>query len=250
MFATQRPSSRRLGILYVLTISLTVLLLAASSIPTSASPDASDAQSGINPQTTRLSNPDRTATARFKTNASRPRNVSRHPTSTAMADGASLIFGPDSGELVSEVDNDFEEYCADVSVQNFIVRLRMFNPRGTGLWDYAIAFRQDSERTGYRFVVISRGQWVLGVLDAAASQISNANVGSIANMDIRANGFNDIVLIVQDELAMIAVNGEYLTPPRINELVDVGEICLMIDSAWERDGRIFAFENFSIEELP
>jgi hypothetical protein len=255
MFATPKPSTRRVGILYVLTIAVTILLLAASGLPTSALPDDLERGAGDSQNPTRISNADRTATVRARRNGDRDRNRRRQPTATVMADGATEIFGPENGELVSDENGSLEKFCADVEVSNFIARFRMYNPQGggSGLWEYGLTFREDSEGTGYRYIMSGRNRWFLAVFDSAASEFNQAGTGAVPNMDITRRGFNDIVIMVQDDLLLISVNGEYLT----TEFGVAGgniasQVCLTTDnfSDTESTGRTFQFENFIIEELP
>ena len=79
----------------------------------------------------------------------------------------------------------------------------------------------------------------------------NGGTGSVPNMDLKAGGFNDVTLIVQEDYMLVNVNGEYLSPITL-ENTDSGDICLTIDniSDYEREGRSFQYENFLIDELP
>jgi hypothetical protein len=254
MFRSPTPRPRRVGLYYMLSISLTLLLLAASSIPTSAQPTGLGDQSDTFLQRSpTASNFDKTATARARRAGDRDRNVRIQPTVAVMSEGAEEIFGPDSGELSSEEDSSLEKACAEVNVRNFIVRARVFNPTGGGReWDYGITFREDADGNSYRFIISYASRWFVAVFDQAATSFSNAGTGSVPNMDLRRGGFNDIVLTVQDDLTIISVNGEFLTPVKTVEIINEGEICMSTDNinTWESDGRSFVYENFTIEELP
>ncbi|MBX3081242.1 MAG: hypothetical protein KF716_06370 [Anaerolineae bacterium] len=252
MFNASSSKRRRAGIFYVLTISLTLLLLAASSIPTSAQPTTLEEE--VRMQTTKLSNQDKTATARAKKASEYPRNRRAYPTATVMSDGADLIFGPDSGELVSADDGTRKPICAEVDVRNFIVHFRMYNPAGNADWEYGVDFRKVTDGDAYFWFLYSRGQWAVARFEGGDlnSAFSNLRLGSVPNMDRKPNGFNDITIAVQEDLMLVSVNGEYLTYASVAQLMDSGDVCIVVDnfSSLVRDGRSFQYENFTIEELP
>ena len=251
MFSSSSSKKRRAGIFYVLTISLTLLLLAASSIPTSAQPTTLEEDWRM--QSTKLSNTDKTATARVRKNSDRDRNRLRQPTAAFMVEGADNIFGPDSGELVSVVDGRREETCAEVDVRNFVAHFRLFNPSGRSFWEFGVVFRKVEDGDAYFWLFSGESRWFMASFEGGAinQSFGNGGTGSVPNMDLKAGGFNDVTLIVQEDYMLVNVNGEYLSPITL-ENTDSGDICLTIDniSDYEREGRSFQYENFLIDELP
>jgi hypothetical protein len=251
MFSSSSSKQRRAGIFYVLTISLTLLLLAASSIPTSAQPTT--LEEDVRMQSTKLSDNDKTAVARAKKNGDRDRNRLRQPTAVFMMDGAENIFGPDSGELVSVENLLREETCAEVDVRNFIAHVRVFNPTGRSFWEFGVIFRKVEDGDAYFWLFSGQSRWFMASFEGGQlnQSFGNGGTGSVPNMDLKAGGFNDVTLIVQEDYMLVNVNGEYLSPITLQNS-DSGDICLTIDNLndVEREGRSFQYENFLIDELP
>ncbi|MBX3064959.1 MAG: hypothetical protein U0528_14135 [Anaerolineae bacterium] len=252
-----RQGAKRFGVFHWAAIVFTLLLLASSSMASSAMPlpDDADGVNGPAAQATKrgtVSPQDKTATARANASAGRYRNQVFIPTAVAMAQDAEVIFGPESGELESVEDGRLESFCAEVDLTNFIVTFRMYNPSGNAVWVYGLSFRTDEEGNAYRLAVASTNRWLLAYLDAAASSFNDAGTGSIPNMDVKKNGFNDFIIMVQDEMSLISVNGEYLTPSLVDRQLNSGDVCLIIDNFldYERDGRTYEFENFTVYEIP
>jgi hypothetical protein len=240
----------------ILTLLLTttaMLLLMLSGSASSAAPQspAVDAPAGFRAQRTGTpSSFDKTATARARRAGDRDRNLRFIPTAVLIAESAELAYGPESGEITGEEDDFIEEYCADVDFPNFVLTVRFFNPQGLSQWDYGVIFRKD-EFDYYNLIVTYIARWGIALFkQGEALDFSNFGTGSVPNMDRGRRGFNDLTLIVEDELGMVIMNGEYLTPVKLRDKLAGGEICLATETFWSRDGSTLSFENFAIYELP
>lgn len=237
--------SPRIGQIILLSAILMILLV---SMLGSAGPSVVEAASDGKRQGG--TGPDATATLRAKRAGEKRQYNAFRATASAMIDGSdeTATFGPEEGTLiVGSKNNNFA--CADVSLANFGMTIRMINPRspGSNRWQYYIQFRLDSD-DHYFLIIDSLAGSGLAFNEAGNNGLSNIRLASVVNFDRSRKGFNDFVMLVQDNLALVVVNGEYLTPFKINRKAAAGDVCigLFTDAT---DGMEVDYERWEIYEL-
>ena len=168
--------------------------------------------------------------------------------------GKTLVFGPQSGSLVHEAEDDLiEGENAGVDLKNFIVEAQFYNPYGTsvGTWDYGFILRHMEEDVQYRFVVQSDQTWTLmnNTGDANGEVIGE---GELSSLNIDANGSNVIKLIFKDDQGLFYLNDEFITELDLTERSNSGDI-LIVTGVYSGDvitGKTTDYSDFTIWSLP
>lgn len=162
------------------------------------------------------------------------------------------VYGPESGELEHVDDSFIKTSYADVETANFIAQAVFTNPYSaeTGSWDVGLAFREVSDGNQYWLVLDSEPEWVL--VSRTDGEDAFVNDGSLAALDLTANGQNVLTLIAQNERGYLLVNGEFVATLDLSERTEAGAAAVF--TAFfvgnEIEGSITAFDDFTIWELP
>jgi hypothetical protein len=193
----------------------------------------------------------KTATARGVEANKSGANVTLLGTATALAIGATKTYFDDSGVLVGKVDNIVSIQCAAVKTKNFVVNVRFYNPykRSIRSWDYAIHFRSQGGNNQYRVTLTSWKQWILEFVSGSFKRIK---YGDVPGMDLNENGFNDLSIVVKDNVGVLIVNGRYISSLPLSIQLTPGDICIVSEglSQDEANGAKTYFDNFTIWVLP
>jgi len=168
--------------------------------------------------------------------------------------GRTLIFGPQSGSLVHEAEDELiEGENADVNLKNFIVEATFSNPFGTstGKWDYGFILRHVEKNVQFRFVIQSDQTWTLmnNTGDADGQVIDE---GDMPSLNISENGSNQVKLVLKDDQGLFYLNGEFITELDLSERTNSGDIYIVtgVYSGDEITGEATGYSDFSIWSLP
>jgi hypothetical protein len=190
-----------------------------------------------------------TATARFvATEGARANYVS-----TLEAD-RQLIFGPGSGSIVHEAEDELiEGEDADVDLRDFIVEARFYNPYSvsTGTWDYGFLLRDEGKSQEFRFVTQSKQTWTL-LNNTGGADGEVIAKGEIPGLDIGEDGSNKIRLIFQGDRGMFFLNDVFIAELDLSARMNSGNILIVtgIYTGDEITGEVTDYQDFSIWSIP
>ena len=159
-----------------------------------------------------------------------------------------LVFGPISGMLYHNNNNNIESQWAGVSLNNFVIRTIFINPYDNKPWDYGFRFRSINGQ-GYRLTFFSNQTWKL------TYHLSDIpiNEGFLENLLLGESQRNDIYLFVDNDHIKISVNGSevasFIIPSDHLEAGDIG-ISTGIWSGDKSPGETTYFENLTIWRFP
>jgi len=163
-----------------------------------------------------------------------------------------LIFGPYSGSLVHEVDGETEDRVADVNVRDFYVEAVFFNPYSTseGNWDIGFLFRHAGPNNQFRLVIESSGTWTFENWTGDDPD-ETVTQGQISNLDVSADGSNQLGLIAEGNWGYFWVNGDFVARLDLASRTISGDIMVATELriASESDtveGTTTKYENFTI----
>jgi hypothetical protein len=168
--------------------------------------------------------------------------------------GRTLVFGPQSGSLVHEAEDELiEGENADVNLKNFIIEATFYNPydTSTGTWDYGFILRHVEENVQYRFVTQSDQTWTL-MNNSGDPDGKVIGEGELPGLNINANGSNVIKLIFKDAQGLFYLNGEFIAELDLSERSNSGDIYIVtgVYSGDEITGETTKYSNFTIWSLP
>jgi hypothetical protein len=168
--------------------------------------------------------------------------------------GRTLVYGPQSGSLVHEAEDELiEGENADVSLKNFIVEAKFYNPyaTSTGTWDYGFILRHVEKNVQYRFVIQSDQTWTLMNNSGSADGAVIAE-GNLPNLDVSENGWNQAKLIFKDDKGLFYLNDEFIAEMDLSERTNSGDIYVVtgVYSGDEITGKTTKYVDFTIWSLP
>lgn len=190
-----------------------------------------------------------------------PSEVARFaPTATARSGLLSDVtrgapaFGPESGTLVNELDDDQVEVSTAEGFdgENFVVEATFFAPYDVtvGEWDMGYFFRRTSSTSHYFLEVSSDGNWSVRVRTSDAARYLEGGYTPFVRTE--AGAANRVALVVQGNVGYFYLNNNYISEVDLSELRQAGEIQiatgLIVDH--EFDGYVTEYESFRIWELP
>jgi hypothetical protein len=123
-------------------------------------------------------------------------------------DQASQVFGPSAGTLDHKLDGTPTCLETGLSLSNFIVSARIYNPYSPSQhpWDYGIAFANEGYNTYYSLVVRSSGQYALKLAGEAFYIEFNEATDLL---DLSRPGDNTLKLYVNEAVVYVYLNGVY-----------------------------------------
>ena len=161
-----------------------------------------------------------------------------------MRDVAQPAGGPLSGSLVQQAAFASAE-PAGVEVADFSTRVRFQNPEDASTpWDFGFDFGRAGDAS-QRVMVDSTGVWRYSPYPDGAS-----DSGPAPSLDTEPGGVNTLDLVVNGELGLLAVNGEYVTtitlpsPVTSDVFVTSG-----VYGSTTVDGREIPFDEFTVWPL-
>ncbi len=177
-------------------------------------------------------------------------------TVNAATQSAKRIFLAQEGTINGE-DTTIEKFHSNTQVRNFVTEAWFYNPadRAIHAWDYGFGFRDSGSTAQYRLIVESDGDWRLIMPTQAKADAVDAKVitrGTLKNLDVSANGANDLRLIVQDKTAFFFVNDVFVATLDVSEKNSAGEVWLSTGFTLRTTfpGLVTRIKNFSVAELP
>lgn len=163
-----------------------------------------------------------------------------------------VIFGPEDGRLLHQLDDTAEAYHAGVNLDNFILRATLGNPFSTssGPWDTGLLFRQTGGNNEMRLVINSDGSWSLN--DRRGSEdnfIQEGDVGDI--LETGSNGRNQIILVAQGERGYFFLNETFVALLDLSSRTSFGDVAVATGfySEDEQEGAFTLYEAFTIWDL-
>jgi hypothetical protein len=179
------------------------------------------------------------------------------PTTNYISSTATVVFGPTNGRLIHDTNsNGLPAYISGVSLRNFIVDVRFYNPydRAIGKWDYGIGFRETEGNAEYRLRIFSDGIWSLYLAGSSSAKLKDQTVqqGRLNNLDDSPNGHNDFRLVVNDEKADFILNNTYVATLDVSAKNIAGDIFVATGffNDHQIDGKATLYEDFTIWSLP
>ncbi|HYO49708.1 MAG TPA: hypothetical protein VEW94_07630 [Chloroflexia bacterium] len=172
-------------------------------------------------------------------------------TATAFVQGARLIYGPVSGELVSGSSEYVVDKDANVNVRDFIVEVRFYNPSDVSKrWNYGLLFRSLGRNSHYRITVGSDKDWSLNRWNSASDFYSSSPY-DLPNMNVSASGSNLLRLVARADTGVFYVNDQYLATIGLSHRLTSGSIHVATNmfQGYYVAGRIIRYENFRIWSL-
>ena len=122
---------------------------------------------------------------------------------------------PVDGELPHKADERIANIFSNVQLRDFIVDATFFNPydNTTGSWTYGFMFRHTDFNQQFRLYVTSNQEWVLILVYTVNGNLQSTLVtsGSLPNLNIGANGSNNLRLIAIGETGYFFVNGVFVS---------------------------------------
>lgn len=177
-------------------------------------------------------------------------------TVNAATQSAKRIFLAQEGTINGE-DTTIEKFHSNTQVRNFVTEAWFYNPadRAIHAWDYGFGFRDSGSTAQYRLIVESDGDWRLIMPTQAKADAVDAKVitrGTLKNLDVSANGANDLRLIVQDKTAFFFVNDVFVATLDVSEKNSAGEVWLSTGFTLRTTfpGLVTRIKNFTVSELP
>jgi hypothetical protein len=126
---------------------------------------------------------------------------------------------------VHDEDLEFEEYPAELNVQDFDAVVRFFNPYSTtrGSWDYGFTFRRLEQGTFYTVLINSSGQWSYGLrhLDEPLEQSPSDAI------DTSEGGSNLLKLTVRGNTGSFYINNQLVNILDLSFLIQPGDVSIV-----------------------
>lgn len=179
---------------------------------------------------------------------------SRFDRKLANATEAEPAFGPTKGSLSHDEQYIALEFSAGYYA-NFVLSARFTNPieDADETFDFGVEFRISGDYvTPSRIYLIfsGNGSWYASVgtdEEWSAEEELNLGTGEASSFDDSVDGVNELTLIVEDQQAHFAINGEYVAsiglPPAVVGAVAIGTGFYTGDAV---DGRVTRFREFTV----
>jgi serine/threonine protein kinase len=203
----------------------------------------------LTPTSTKVApTPDALAT-RQSIEATRAAAATDTPPPLPPSSNLATIYGPVNGTIPHNSDEFLETFYANISPENFVMRVEMIVPYSSAIgdWDFGLVFRQTDIDDEMRLIVLSDGEWNLDdrtpgtdnyVDEGDASQYLNFNVGD-------SNLFE---MIVTGDIGYFFLNGNFVSQLDLSSRVTAGDIALGIGfyASTEVAGEVTTYNNFSL----
>ena len=137
------------------------------------------------------------------------------------------------------------------------MEVRFLNPADPKIhpWDYGFGFREGGRNEQYRLFFNSDSTWWLALpIQNLADRVEVKTIasGTLKNLDVSANGSTHFRLVVNDKLAFLFVNGEYVTAMDVSDRNQEGRLFLGTNFVIGHDfpGLVVNFQECSVWGLP
>ena len=183
------------------------------------------------------------------------------PVPTPAADVAAGAFGPVNGAIAHDPSDDgIDRYQAEISITDFGVSARFFNPYSTfeGSWSYGFLLRYSSPDSfhavflrSYRESGIQRRKWYHYVRTGSIYGDRELQVKDSAAIDVDPGGSNHVRVIAIGDRGWLIINGEFAGELDLGAHRYAGRPSVMTgffrgDSI---EGRTTSFEGFTVSSI-
>jgi hypothetical protein len=176
---------------------------------------------------------------------------------TVVGKDVKIVYGPKTAKLDHAEDGTVKIHNAGVRLRDFIAEARFYNPYDAReeqrAWDYGFGFRGIGTNQQYRVYVDSDGNWTLCLITYPKGQITPTIVASdkLSNLDMSADGFNQIRIIAAGDIAFLFVNGIYAATLDVSGNEVSGDIWVGtgFKNGREIAGKSTFFEDFTVWTL-
>jgi len=136
-----------------------------------------------------------------------------------------LVFGPTSGALEHSEGESIIALDADLSLRDFVVEARFYNPYDASVakWDCGFILRHETKNVQFRFVVDSERNWIL-INNDGEPDGETIMQGNLPDLDISPDGSNLVKLIFQGEQGRFYLNDKFITDLDLSARMNPGEI--------------------------
>lgn len=164
-----------------------------------------------------------------------------------------LVFGPASGYLIHNPDDDRIEYfSSEQELNNFILEVRFFNPYAAseGDWDFGIVFRAN-QNGQFRVEVESDSSWELFYFedDFTAPAITSS---TLTNLDVNEGESNWIRIICKADWGIFYLNGTLIDELDLSKSSDIGDIWVGtgMKTGNTISGKSTYYQDFTVWSIP
>ncbi len=202
----------------------------------------------------------RTATAQTRRTATAQAQQAIKTTATARAQVIDTItvgvplFGPDSGTLVHDEEDDYTETKgAGVEVSDFVVEAIFPNPYPAvkDSWDIGFAFRViNGDSLGFFWLVVkSNGDWKFWDHRDGKNHIIDES--SVSNLDVSDGASNRLKLISKGGQGFFFLNDNFIAELDLSGRTDAGSISILVGFSNDDglDEQSAAYEDFTVWAL-
>jgi hypothetical protein len=136
-----------------------------------------------------------------------------------------LEFGPRSGKLDHDDDNNIKIQCTNVALRDFVAEAIFHNPYSASFngWDYGFIFRHTKKGNQYRIIVSSKSNWYLNLWEDVS--LGNQAKGSVANLRTGRGDFNAIKFVARGDNGYLYVNDLLISSMDLSLRLVSGEVC-------------------------
>ena len=179
------------------------------------------------------------------------------PTPTPSYRGATADFGPISGELRHNPDDEFiKTQYAGVSISDMVVSATFVNPYSTGSdsWDYGFFIRESGTGDSGRyihFVVSSYGIWEVSWRKGFSNESQLIDGNNTQSLNTNAGGRNHLQVVAIGDRGWFFVNNEFVSAVDLSEITGLGDIAVITGAFTGNEvaGAVTRFEDFQGSRL-
>ena len=136
----------------------------------------------------------------------------------------SLVYGPESGELIVN-DKNVAKSPETVLYADFVLEVTFINPytTSTGYWDVGVLFRDLGANDEYRLIISSEKEWELNN-HTGSSDGNKIASGTVPNLDTSEGGSNRLLLVCNGSRGVFYLNGIAIAELDLSARTEGGDI--------------------------
>jgi len=163
-----------------------------------------------------------------------------------------LVYGPSAGSLEHNEGESIVAVDADLSLRDFVVEARFFNPYAASEaeWDCGFILRHEAKNVQFRFVIDSERNWIL-INYFGESAGETIMQGNLPDLNINAGGSNLVKLIFQGNLGRFYLNDMFISDLDLSARMNPGEIYIAtgIFQGSKQAGSVTKYTDFRVWSL-
>jgi len=163
-----------------------------------------------------------------------------------------LVYGPNAGSLEHNEGESIVAVDADLSLRDFVVEARFFNPYAASEaeWDCGFILRHEAKNVQFRFVIDSERNWIL-INYFGESAGETIMQGNLPDLNINAGGSNLVKLIFQGNLGRFYLNDMFISDLDLSARMNPGEIYIAtgIFQGSKQAGSVTKYTDFRVWSL-